>query len=385
MTSSSFFGKFNMPGIFLAVVTVVICAAGAAPGTWRVKTIAGTGEPGFSGDGGMAVNARFDNPFGVVRGPDQSLYVAEYDGHRIRRISSDGIVTTVAGTGEAGYSGDGGPAVRAALNRPHEVRFDSGGDLYFTDMANHVIRCIDMETGHISTVTGTGEPGFSGDGGPATDAALKQPHSIQFDGQGNLFICDIGNHRIRMVDAASGIITTLAGDGTRRPTPDGVSFDGVPLNGPRTIDFDAGGDMWLALREGNQVYRLDMKKRTIHHVAGTGRKGFDGNGGPAREASLAGPKGLAISRDGTSVYLADTESHSIRMIDLRTGLLHLVCGDGTKGSGPDGPAEDCRLARPHGVFVDGDGSLLIGDSESHVIRRLFHSDADTVPLPAWKK
>ncbi len=314
-----------------------------------------------------------NNPFGVLRGPDDLIYFCEYDGQVIRRIDSKGNITTIAGTGKVGYTGDGGPASKATMNKPHEIRFDAKGDLYFTDMANHVIRKVNMKSGVISTVAGTGKPGFSGDGGPATKAALKQPHSLAFGPDGHLYICDIGNHRIRRVHKDTGVIETIAGNGQRSKTPDGARFKGAPLNGPRTIDFDKKGNLWLALREGNQVFRLDMKRGTIHHIAGTGKKGFTGNGGPAKNATLSGPKGIAIAPNG-DVYLCDTESHTIRMIDARTGRMELVCGTGQKGDGPDGDASRCRMGRPHGVFVDRDGSLLVGDSVAHRVRVLRRVD-----------
>lgn len=334
---------------------------------WRTFTFAGTGVAGHSGDGGPATQAQLNNPFGVLRGPDGLIYFCEYDGHVIRRVDAKGIITTIAGTSANGYTGDGGPATKATLNKPHEIRFDRNGDLFFTDMANHVIRKVDMKTGLISTVAGTGEAGFSGDGGPATKAKLKQPHSLAFGPEGRLYICDIGNHRIRRVDQKTGVIQTIAGNGKREATPDGGKFKGAPLNGPRTIDFDTKGNMWLALREGNQVFRLDMKDGTIHHVAGTGKKGFTGNGGPAKEATLSGPKGIAIAPNG-DIYLCDTESHSIRVIEAATGKLELFCGTGKQGDGPDGDPLQCKMGRPHGVFVDHDGSIFIGDSLAHRVR-----------------
>ena len=355
----------------LAVTTIglgaLLLASLNATAEWRTSTYAGTGVLGYSGDGGPATKAQLNNPFGVLRGPDGAMYFCEYDGQVIRRVDGKGIITTIAGTGKIGYSGDGGPATEATMYKPHEIRFDVNGDLYFTDMMNHVIRKVDMKTGIISTIAGNNTPGFSGDGGPATAAQLKQPHSLQFGPKGNLYICDIGNHRIRKIDTKTGIITTIAGDGKRGATPDGAKFSKVSLNGPRTIDFDKQGNMWLALREGNQVFKLDMKRGTIHHIAGTGKKGFTGNGGPAKQATLSGPKGIAIADNG-DVYLADTESHTIRMVDASTGNLELVCGDGTKGDGPDGNPLTCRLGRPHGVWIDHDGAIWIGDSLSHRIR-----------------
>jgi streptogramin lyase len=342
-------------------------AADDAPVAPRVETFAGTGTKGFSGDGGPADRAQLNNPFGIVRGPDGALYICDTDNHRVRRVAKNGTISTVAGAGTRGHSGDGGPATRAELNEPYEVRFDPAGNMVFVEMRGNVVRRVDAKTGAISTVAGTGKAGFAGDGGAATKAELNQPHSIQFDRDGNLYVCDIGNHRVRRIDARTAVISTFAGTGDRNPTPDGAKFAAAPLNGPRAIDFDKEGNLWLALREGNAVYRLDMKAGTVHHVAGTGKKGFTGNGGPAKQATLSGPKGVSIGPDG-NVYLADTESHSIRMIDLKRGTLELVAGTGEKGDGPEGGPLRCRMSRPHGVFVDADGSVFVGDSEAHRVR-----------------
>jgi streptogramin lyase len=359
----------------ISAFLLCVGAAGAADDATvglRVETFAGTGAKGFSGDRGPAAQAQLNNPFGIVRGPDGALYVCDTHNHRVRRVAKDGTITTVAGTGARGHSGDGGPATRAELNEPYEVRFDPAGNIVFVEMRGHVVRKVDARTGVISTIAGTGKAGFSGDGGAAARAQLNQPHSIQFDRDGHLYVCDIGNHRVRRVDAKTGVISTFAGTGGKGPTPDGSKFDSAPLNGPRAIDFDNDGNLWLALREGNAVYRLDLKAGTIHHVGGTGKKGFTGNGGPARKATLSGPKGVSIGPDG-NVYLADTESHSIRVIDLKKGTLELVAGTGEKGDGPEGDPLKCRMSRPHGVFVDADGSVFVGDSEAHRVRMIRRS------------
>jgi streptogramin lyase len=362
----------NLAGIpFRALILGALMSAaanrGGAAAARQLTTFAGTGLAGFSGDNGSAGKAQLNNPYGITRGPDGALYICDMENHRIRKVSREGNITMVAGTGKGGYAGEGGPALQAELNEPYEVRFDKAGDMFFVEMRNHIVRRVNDRTKFISTVAGSGKEGFSGDGGPATKAELRQPHSIQFDGAGYLYVCDIGNNRIRKVDLSAGTISTFCGTGERLPTPDGAKLANAPLNGPRAIDFDKAGNMWLALREGNAIYRLDLEAGTIHHVAGTGQKGFTGNGGSAKQATLSGPKGISVAPDG-NVYFADTESHSIRMIDVRKGTVELVAGTGERGDGPDGDPLKCRLARPHGVFVDADGAIFIGDSENHRVR-----------------
>lgn len=333
----------------------------------EVVNVAGTGKIGYSGDGGPATQAQFNNPFGITRGPDGALYVVEFEGNVVRRIAADGTITTFAGSGRKGGAGDGGPALEAEFNQPHEIRFDRDGNLYLSDMLNHRIRRVDAKTHRVSTVAGTGKPGFSGDGGSATAAALNNPIAIQFDAAGDLYVCDIGNHRIRQIQMKTEVIRTFAGTGAKAPTPDGGAFATAPLNGPRTLDFDSAGNLWVALREGNQVWRLEVGSGRAHHVAGTRKQGFTGNGGPAAQATLSGPKGIAVAPNG-DVYVADTESHAIRVIRPKTGVIEALVGNGTKGDGPEGPGESCRLARPHGVYVDRDGTVYIGDSENHRVR-----------------
>ncbi len=354
-----------------ALIAIVFSAVdGSAAPAFTIETFAGTGQAGGDGDAGPAGKAQLNNPFGLTAGPDDALYVCEVGNHVIRRIARDGSsISTVAGTGKRGYNGDGGPALAADLNEPYEVRFDRRGNMYFVEMRNHIVRRVSVKDRTISTIAGTGQRGFAGDDGPAAQAQLNQPHSIQFGPDGDLFICDIGNHRVRQVDMKTGIITTVAGTGDRGPTPDGAPIEGTPLNGPRAIDFDAAGQMWLALREGNAVYRLDLEQGIIHHEAGSGKKGFSGNGGPAKEATLSGPKGISLGPNG-NVYLADTESHSIRMIDRKSGLLRVIAGTGAPGDGPDGDPWKCRMSRPHGIFVDARRDVYIGDSEAHKVRVL---------------
>ena len=186
------------------------------------------------------------------------------------------------------------------------------------------------------------------------------------DPKGRLFICDIGNHRIRQVDVSRGTIETYGGTGERLPTPDGAPVKETPLNGPRTLAFDREGNLYLALREGNAIYRVTAKTETIHLVAGTGEQGYSGDGGPARLAKLAGPKGLAYA--GGKLYVADTENHVVRRIELKSGLITTVLGTGQRGDGPEADPLRCALSRPHGVLVDAAGVLYVADSEAHRIR-----------------
>jgi hypothetical protein len=331
----------------------------------EVHVLAGTGAPGFSGDGRDAKEAELNQPFGVIRGADGSIYFCDTTNHRVRKIEEDGTISTVAGNGLAGYSGDGGPADQASMREPYEIRFDRAGDLFIVERLNHVVRKVDAKTQRISTVAGTGKPGFGGDGGPGTNAQLNEPHSIQFDRAGNLYICDIRNHRIRKLDTATGVITTFSGTGEAKMAADGSAFANAPLLGPRAIDFDPDGNLWLALREGNAVYKFDLKAGTLHLVAGVGGKpGYSGDGRSAKRAVLGGPKGISIAPNG-DVYLADTESHTIRKIDPKSGTIELVAGTGQKGPGTGKDPRAFALSRPHGVFVDKDGKVLIGDSESH--------------------
>ncbi len=328
-----------------------------------VSTVIGTGELGYS-------DQRVNNPYGVVIGPDGALYFCDLDNQRIRRLDlATGETTNIAGNGERGYGGDSGPAIDASLNMPHEIQFDGDGHLYIVERDNHVVRRVDAHTGLISTVAGTGEAGFSGDGGAATAAMLSRPHSIVFDPDGHLLICDIGNHRIRRVHRETGTIETFAGTGEQERTPDGAPLVGTPLNGPRAMALDPNGNLYLALREGNAIYRIDLAARTIHHVAGTGEQGYTGDDGQASSATLAGPKGLAYATDGT-LYVADTENHVIRAIDVSTGVITTSLGSGERGDGPEPDPRQCKLNRPHGIWVDAAGGLYVGDSEAHRIRVL---------------
>ena len=342
----------------------------------ELETLAGTGIRGFAGDGRLATAAQVNQPFGVELGPDGCVYFCDTGNHVIRKVDrSTGIITTVAGTGGvSGYTGDGGLATDAQLFEPYEIRFDKAGNLFFVEMRNHIVRRVDATTSLISTVAGSGQKGFGGDGGPAIKAELNRPHSIALDAAGDLFICDIGNHRIRRVDMQSGVISTWCGTGRPNGPENGAAISTeTSLKGPRALAVDSEDNLWLALREGNRVVKFDRRQGVIHHIAGTGAKGFTGNGGPALLARLSGPKGIVIDDSRKLVYLADTESHTLRAIDLDTDppTLRLIAGTGQPGDGADGDPLKCKMARLHGVGLDpSTGEVFIGDSEAHKVRVL---------------
>lgn len=341
---------------------------------WMVTTVAGTGEKEANGDSGRATEINLGWPFGVEIGPDGALYITEVWNHRLWRLDlQTEELRVIAGNGQRGYSGDGGPATEASLNEPYEVRFDREGNLYFVEMQNHLVRRVDGKTGIISTVAGTGEPGFSGDGAPATQARFLRPHAIDFDPQGGLLIADIGNHRIRRVDLNSGVVETIAGNGQVEPPREGALARESALPGPRAMAVSDDA-LWIVLREGHSVWRIDFADGRLGHVAGTGQSGYDGDGGPAKQATFNGPKGLAIDRDG-NLLVVDSENDVVRLIDLESGEVHTVAGSGRAQTfgGDGGPALQAQFAQMHGICVADDGTIYLGDTLNHRVRRLHRS------------
>lgn len=336
----------------------------------QIHTVAGTGSAANNGNRGSAAKINVAQPFGVEIGPDGALYITEVGNHRVLRLDrKTRKITTVAGTGRKGYSGDGGLATDAELNEPYEVRFDRAGNMYFVEMQNHVVRRVGAKSGRISTIAGTGKSGYSGDGGPATKATFNRPHSIALDGNGGLYIADIGNHRIRRVDLETGVVDSVAGNAERRLPKDGQIAKGNPILGPRALFID-GDTMWIALREGHSVWKMDMTNDTLHYVAGTGEKGFSGDGGLAASATFNGPKGIAVGPKG-NVFVVDTENQAIRKLDLKSGTISTVAGQGPSHRGSDGdggPATKAEMDRPHGICIAKDGTIFIGDTLNHRIR-----------------
>ena len=320
--------------------------------TGTITTIAGTGESWFGGDGGPAVQARLDSPLGVAVDSGGNIYIADTRNNRIRKVDSTGTITTIAGTGDNvyGFDGDGGPAVQARLYRPGGVAVDSTGNLYIADTRNNRIRKVDS-TGTITTIAGTGDNvyGFDGDGGPAVQARLYRPGGVAVDSGGNIFIADTGNHRIRKVDSA-GVITTI--DWKRLETPLGVAVD-------------SGGNIYIGNTDNHRIRKVDSAG-TITTIAGTGESGDGGDGGPAIQATLYYPRGVAVDSTG-NLYIADTRNNRIRKVDS-TGTITTIAGTGFGGDG--GPANQASISSPRGVAVDGGGNLYIADTENNRIRKV---------------
>jgi DNA-binding beta-propeller fold protein YncE len=320
---------------------------------WTVTVIAGTGQPGYSGDGSAAIGATLNNPFDLAFSPDASLIFSDTYNHCIRRIdATTGIISTIGGTGESGFSGDADPAARARLNQPYGVVVDRTGRVFFADRLNRRVRVIDT-TGIITTLAGNGSDLFSGDGGPAAHAGLVEPNGLALDPeQARLFIADVAGHRVRVVDLASGTIETFAGTGEARHDGDGGSALEAGVFGARAVAFAPDGSLYVMERQGSCIRRI--RHGIIETVAGTGARGYTGDGGYARSAVFNAPKEMAVDPAG-NIFVVDTENNAIRRIDASTWTVTTIASN---------------LARPHGALVAPDGSVLVGDSEHHQIRRL---------------
>jgi DNA-binding beta-propeller fold protein YncE len=294
-----------------------------------------------------------NNPFDLAFLPDGSVVFSDTFNQCLRRIDAGtGVIATIAGTGERGFSGDGARAVRATLNEPYGVVADPSGRVFFADRLNGRVRMIDA-AGVITTLAGDGSGQTSGDGGPAPGAGLMEPNGLALSPDAaSLFIADVAGHLVRVIDLRSGIIATFAGTGMARHDGDGGPANQAALFGARAVAFAPDGSLYVMERQGSCIRRI--RDGIIQTIAGTGERGYAGDGGPARDAVFAAPKEMAVSPAG-DIFVVDTENNAIRRIDATTGIVTTIAAG---------------LARPHGALVAPDGSVLVGDSEHHQIRRL---------------
>ena len=338
----------------------------------KVVLVAGGGT---AGDGADATTAKLLAPFGVAFDGSGNLYFVEFTGQRLRRIDGLGIISTVAGTGEKGTAGVGGPAIKAQFNAPHSLAVMPNGDILVADTMNNRVCKIDARKGMLTVVAGTGEKGFSGDGGPAAKAQFGNIYCAALDPRGErLYLADLDNRRIRVVDLKTGIVTTIAGNGKKGVPEDGAEAVKAPLVDPRAVAADAKENVYILERGGHALRAVDAQGK-IRTIAGTGKAGATGDGGDARQATLNGPKHLCIDNDG-NVIIADTENHLIRKFIPAEGKIVRVAGTGKKGSaGIGGPPLEAELNQPHGVYVHPKtGILYIADSSNNRILRIDRDD-----------
>jgi len=320
---------------------------------WAVSIVAGTGAQGYSGDGSAAVHASLNNPFDLAFLTDESLVFSDTFNHCIRRIDAvTGIISTIGGTGERGFSGDGGPSSLGLLNEPYGVVVDRTDRVFFADRLNRRVRVIET-SGVLTTLAGDGSGVFSGDGGPAARAGLVEPNGLALNpDQTRLFIADVAGHRVRVVDLITGTIETFAGTGEARHDGDGGPAVQAAVFGARAVAFAPDGSLYVMERQGSCIRRI--RNGIIETIAGTGARGYTGDGADAKYAVFNAPKEMAVDKSG-NIYVVDTENHAIRRIDANTWIVTTIASG---------------LARPHGAMVAADGSILVGDSEHHQIRRL---------------
>lgn len=334
-----------------------------------IVTIAGNGTRAFGGDGGPATRALINEPRDTAIGPDGSIYVADTFNHRIRRIAPDGIITTVAGDGTTAYDGDNQPATQASLYWPHDVTVDATGVLYIADSNHHRVRRVGLN-GVITTVAGRGASGSTGDGGPAVAARLKNPKSVALHG-GYLYVAGLDN-RIRRVDFATGVISAYAGTGVPDYSGDGGPATAATLNAPQRLQVDSVGNVYVADTANNAVRRIDAVTGVISTVAGTGVRGYNGAAGPATLVHLNQPRGIALEGDGV-LYVADSNNHRVRRVDLVTQTLTTVAGSTRGFTGDGGPARLAKFYQPRGLTVTPEGDLLVADTFNSRVRRIEHT------------
>ena len=335
-----------------------------------ISTVTGNGTGSYSGDGSLATSATVNRPLEVHANAAGDFFIVDSDNHCIRKIDFvTGIISTVAGTGSLGFSGDGGLATAAELNSPTGVCTDPAGNIYISDKGNQRIRRVAGSTGIITTIAGTGTASFSGDGGLATLATISQPHGMQTDTSGNLYFADRTNSRIRKIDGSTGIITTVAGNGVRGFSGDGGAASLASLSFPISVCLDLQGNLYIADQINHRIRKVDTGQ-IITTVAGIGTPGSTGDGGPANVAQLDQPYDVAVNGLG-DLFISDANNQKIRMVSSSNGNISTFGGTGTGGfSGDGGPATLAQLSFPSGIHLDLSGNLFISDKLNHRLRKI---------------
>jgi sugar lactone lactonase YvrE len=331
------------------------------------------GKAGFvdSGDGGSTLAAQLDYPSSVALDASRNLYIADYSNNVVRRVNAQtGVIATVTGNGRTGYGGDGGSATSAELNSPAGVLLDPAGNLFIADTWNNCVRRVDAQTTVITTVAGNGFAGLTGDGALAASAGLSVPSSVVVDASDDLIIADFADNCVREVNAQSGIITLIAGNGVAGYSGDGASATSAQLNTPSGVFLDQRGNLYIADSSNNVIRRMDAQTNFITTFAGTGTAGYAGDGGPATRAQLNFPSDVAVDTAG-DIFIADYQNQCVREVNAQSGTITTVARNGTAGySGDGGSATSAELNYPAGIALGPNGDLFIADYANNRIRRL---------------
>lgn len=335
-----------------------------------INTIAGIGIEGYSGDGALGTAAALNKPIGIGLDDSANLYIADTRNSRIRKVDRNGMITTIAGTGLPGNIGDGGLATAAQLFAPTDVAIDAEGNIFIADIKNNTVRKVNKNTGIITTVAGNGIDGYSGDGGLATAAALSSPHGIALDTSGNLYIADYNNSRIRKVHSSTGLITTVAGNGSIGYTGDGGLATAAELANPSGLCVANNGDVYIADTYNNRIRKVNNATGIITSIAGNGTYGFNGDGGLALDAVFSNPTDVTL--DGNeNLFIADLNNNRVRKISSITKIITTVAGTGVGFySGDGGVATSACLYSPSDIAVDPLGNIYIADYGNTRIRKI---------------
>jgi sugar lactone lactonase YvrE len=341
---------------------------------WIINTVAGSDVYGYAGDGGKAADATLNSPQNVYVDKKGNVYLTDLGNSRIRKIEvgTDKIIT-VAGNGSFGFSGDNGLATEASLLYAFHTAVDDDGNLYISDLANNRIRKVDVKSGIITTIAGTGIPGFNGDGHDALATNLSEPFGIAFDKNKNLLITDQDGLRLRIMNMKTKVITTIAGNGERGYRGDGGPASQAIFNFIWNVAVDdESGDIYVSDESNYRIRKIDYKSGKIMSFAGNGISGNSGLGGLAANASFTDPVGIAVDKKG-NLFVSDQVLNQIYVVDKKSGVINLIAGNGTTGfSGDGGLAINSQLSHPNSLSLNPDGNLYICDANNNRIRKIYN-------------